>query len=392
MRYVVITGGVLSGIGKGTIASSLCHLLSNSGVKTSAMKIDPYLNYDAGTMNPYQHGEVFVLDDGSESDLDLGNYERYLDRNLNGDSSITTGKVYKEVIEKELKDWLNSEIILELVDRDQLKKSIRESVNLIVNGEKNFLAGSTIDSMARKLAFQIAEKLGITEFLGGEVSITTHFRRFTVFDDQHEDSFFSLYEKEMARKEKENLSSPIFIIDPIKSIDKVISEGKRIEGTAHEIDKIIKEDKIISGLKRFNFNNLVFEGVEDDVSMDSMGDGFKALIGILASLYQQPKNTIVLIEEPEVHMHPGYLQELAKYLILLSRTRNIQLFISTHSMELINCFLDIDLMPPLNSDFVKSEFFMLRLNQLENVVVSEEIDYNEADMAIKELEWDLRGI
>jgi predicted ATP-dependent endonuclease of OLD family len=295
-------------------------------------------------------------------------------------------------IEKELKDWLNSEIILELVDRDQLKKSIRESVNLIVNGEKNFLAGSTIDSMARKLAFQIAEKLGITEFLGGEVSITTHFRRFTVFDDQHEDSFFSLYEKEMARKEKENLSSPIFIIDPIKSIDKVISEGKRIEGTAHEIDKIIKEDKIISGLKRFNFNNLVFEGVEDDVSMDSMGDGFKALIGILASLYQQPKNTIVLIEEPEVHMHPGYLQELAKYLILLSRTRNIQLFISTHSMELINCFLDIDLMPPLNSDFVKSEFFMLRLNQLENVVVSEEIDYNEADMAIKELEWDLRGI
>ena len=83
MRYVVITGGVLSGIGKGTIASSLCHLLSNSGVKTSAMKIDPYLNYDAGTMNPYQHGEVFVLDDGSESDLDLGNYERYLDRNLN---------------------------------------------------------------------------------------------------------------------------------------------------------------------------------------------------------------------------------------------------------------------------------------------------------------------
>ena len=76
MRYVVITGGVLSGIGKGTIASSICYLLKNSGLRVTALKIDPYLNYDAGTMNPYQHGEVFVLDDGSEVDLDLGNYER----------------------------------------------------------------------------------------------------------------------------------------------------------------------------------------------------------------------------------------------------------------------------------------------------------------------------
>ena len=96
MKYIVITGGVLSGIGKGTIASSLCHILTNSGVKVTALKIDPYLNYDAGTMNPYQHGEVFVLDDGSEVDLDLGNYERYLDRSLTGNNNITTGKVYKE--------------------------------------------------------------------------------------------------------------------------------------------------------------------------------------------------------------------------------------------------------------------------------------------------------
>ena len=75
MRYIVITGGVLSGLGKGTITSSLSHLLKSNGLKVTAMKIDPYLNYDAGTMNPYQHGEVFVLDDGSEVDLDLGNYE-----------------------------------------------------------------------------------------------------------------------------------------------------------------------------------------------------------------------------------------------------------------------------------------------------------------------------
>ena len=101
MHYVVITGGVISGLGKGTITSSLGHLLKSHGLSVTALKIDPYLNYDAGTMNPYQHGEVFVLDDGSEVDLDLGNYERFIGSDLAGDNNITTGKVYKEVIEKE---------------------------------------------------------------------------------------------------------------------------------------------------------------------------------------------------------------------------------------------------------------------------------------------------
>ena len=138
MQYVVITGGVLSGIGKGTIASSLCHILSNSGVKTSALKIDPYLNYDAGTMNPYQHGEVFVLDDGSEADLDLGNYERYLNRSLNGDNSITTGKVYKEVIEKERRgEYLGSTVQIIPHITNEIKRRIRkvatdQNVDLLV--------------------------------------------------------------------------------------------------------------------------------------------------------------------------------------------------------------------------------------------------------------------
>ena len=101
MHYVAITGGVISGLGKGTITSSLSHILSNSGHKVSAMKIDPYLNFDAGTMNPYQHGEVFVLNDGGEVDLDLGNYERFLNRNLLKENNITTGKIYSRVIEKE---------------------------------------------------------------------------------------------------------------------------------------------------------------------------------------------------------------------------------------------------------------------------------------------------
>jgi CTP synthase len=101
MKYIFVTGGVLSGLGKGITASSVGRLLKSKGLKVTAIKIDPYLNIDAGTMNPFEHGEVFVLEDGGEVDLDLGNYERYLDVNLTSSHNITTGKVYRAVIEKE---------------------------------------------------------------------------------------------------------------------------------------------------------------------------------------------------------------------------------------------------------------------------------------------------
>ncbi len=101
MKFVCITGGVLSGLGKGVITSSIGLLLKSCGYSVTAIKIDPYLNCDAGTMNPYEHGEVFVLADGSEVDLDLGNYERFLDIELSSDHNITTGKVYERVIQKE---------------------------------------------------------------------------------------------------------------------------------------------------------------------------------------------------------------------------------------------------------------------------------------------------
>ena len=101
MKFIIVTGGVLSGLGKGITASSIGRLLKSRGFSVSAIKIDPYLNCDAGTMNPFQHGEVFVLEDGGEVDLDLGNYERFLDVDLSSQHNITTGKVYKAVIEKE---------------------------------------------------------------------------------------------------------------------------------------------------------------------------------------------------------------------------------------------------------------------------------------------------
>ena len=100
-KYVVITGSVISGVGKGTISSSLCRLLQDRGMKVEPIKLEAYLNVDSGTLNPFRHGEVFVLDDGSETDLDLGTYERALDKNLQGDNFVTSGKIYQKIIEKE---------------------------------------------------------------------------------------------------------------------------------------------------------------------------------------------------------------------------------------------------------------------------------------------------
>lgn len=100
-KYVFITGGVVSGLGKGITAASLGRLLKNRGYKVTIQKFDPYINVDPGTMNPYEHGEVFVTDDGAETDLDLGHYERFIDENLTQNSSITMGKIYSRVIEKE---------------------------------------------------------------------------------------------------------------------------------------------------------------------------------------------------------------------------------------------------------------------------------------------------
>jgi len=100
-KFVFVTGGVVSSLGKGITAASLGTLLKKRGLKISIIKLDPYINVDAGTMNPFQHGEVFVTDDGAETDLDLGHYERFVDESLVSDNNVTTGKIYSSVISKE---------------------------------------------------------------------------------------------------------------------------------------------------------------------------------------------------------------------------------------------------------------------------------------------------
>ena len=110
-KYIFVTGGVVSGLGKGITAASVGRLLKNRGYKVANQKFDPYINVDPGTMSPYEHGEVFVTDDGAETDLDLGHYERFTDVNLNKNCSISTGQIYQEVLEKERRgDYLGKTV------------------------------------------------------------------------------------------------------------------------------------------------------------------------------------------------------------------------------------------------------------------------------------------
>ncbi len=126
-KYIFITGGVLSSVGKGITTASLGLLLSRRGYKTTAIKIDPYVNVDAGTMNPYMHGEIFVTEDGGETDLDLGHYERFLDINLSKKNNITTGQIYLSVIEKERRgEFLGQTVQVIPHITDEIKSRIRE--------------------------------------------------------------------------------------------------------------------------------------------------------------------------------------------------------------------------------------------------------------------------
>ncbi|CAK8562051.1 unnamed protein product [Lathyrus sativus] len=137
MKYVLVTGGVVSGLGKGVTASSIGLLLKACGLRVTAIKIDPYLNTDAGTMSPIEHGEVYVLDDGGEVDLDLGNYERFMDVKLTRDNNITTGKIYQSVIDKERRgDYLGKTVQVVPHITDAIQDWIERVAHVPVDGKE----------------------------------------------------------------------------------------------------------------------------------------------------------------------------------------------------------------------------------------------------------------
>ncbi|MCD6106811.1 MAG: CTP synthase, partial [Caldisericaceae bacterium] len=125
-KYIFVTGGVMSSLGKGISSASLGRILKSEGYKVTILKFDPYLNIDAGSQNPFQHGEVFVTEDGAETDLDLGHYERFLDEDLFQENNVTSGQVYQTVIQKERRgDYLGSTVQIIPHITEEIKKRIR---------------------------------------------------------------------------------------------------------------------------------------------------------------------------------------------------------------------------------------------------------------------------
>ena len=163
-KFIFVTGGVVSSIGKGVCVGSIGRILKSRGLSVSLLKLDPYLNVDPGTMSPYQHGEVFVMTDGAEVDLDLGNYERFLKCNLTSEHNITTGKVYKKVIEKERRgDYLGQTVQI-------IPHIVREIVDSIKNAAKNAKAdvcvielGGTVGDIESMPFMEAARLLGREE-------------------------------------------------------------------------------------------------------------------------------------------------------------------------------------------------------------------------------------
>ena len=158
-RQIFVTGGVASSLGKGLTASSLGHLLRARGLSVTMQKLDPYLNVDPGTMNPFQHGEVFVTEDGAETDLDLGHYERFLDEDLDGLNNVTTGQVYSTVIEKERRgDYLGDTVQVIPHITDEIKRRMRLPATW----------GGSSDQQDARTAGRTAPDVIITE-IGGTV-------------------------------------------------------------------------------------------------------------------------------------------------------------------------------------------------------------------------------
>ncbi|RIJ77616.1 CTP synthase [Nakamurella silvestris] len=136
-KHIFVTGGVASSLGKGLTASSLGQLLTSRGMRVTMQKLDPYINVDPGTMNPFQHGEVFVTEDGTESDLDIGHYERFLDRDLTADANVTTGKVYSRVIARERRgEYLGDTVqVIPHITNEIKERILAMSAEVDVNGE-----------------------------------------------------------------------------------------------------------------------------------------------------------------------------------------------------------------------------------------------------------------
>ena len=187
---------------------------------------------------------------------------------------------------------------------------------------------------------------------------------------------------------------PVTLVkDPTLNLRWITSKGEGSQKLALEIEEIIKREALIPGLARFDFSEVVFETLSGRkaIPFERMGDGFQALVAILSLLKALKGSRIILLEEPELHMHPGYVSELVKYLSQMSSSLNIQLFITTHSYDLIGSLFE-QKESDQQMEFLRNNLLLLRLTKNENTVIGESIYFDEAGSSLSDLQLDLRGI
>lgn len=276
--------------------------------------------------------------------------------------------------------------------RDQFIRAVKESIEVTVKSGNEIYTGKTYKSILLELLRVLIEKTLNT----GEKknAIQNILLNQLFYLDRYQTLSEGIFGETKITGSPREKQKVFYLKDPLSYLKQLKSNKEPAEKLEFDIETIIKEENLVKNLLRFGFEAILVEssGGPKEILLDMMGDGFKTLISVLSLLTDSPRNSIILLEEPEVHLHPGYVIELVRNLISLSRSSGIQLFISTHSYDLIDSFLNMDELEEQDKKFLESEFVIIRLTKNNDIVLSEEIDYMMAKESLNTLLLDLRGI
>lgn len=311
--------------------------------------------------------------------------DHYFRRVKNVSSSL---KALKNFVDMDISEFpeLVQETVEEKMSSDVIGKLSQECIILRRGDGESFFFGEEFRHLQDDITLEVIEKaIGKHSDLERRILRTSFIRFNSSLVSRIEDNNSSAITK---------YNEVTLVKDPLRYLRGILEKDKGKQELALEIEKILKKEKIVPNLLRFDFTEIVFEtpnGIKS-VSFNRMGEGFQALVAILTLLKSiNNSKTIFLIEEPEVHMHPGYVIELVKYLAQVSASLNVQIFITSHSYDLIQSLLD-ESYPEQLKLFLKENLLLLRLTRSEDTVIGENISYDEAKSDISDLQLDLRGV
>ncbi|MCK4730314.1 MAG: AAA family ATPase [Candidatus Aenigmarchaeota archaeon] len=285
-------------------------------------------------------------------------------------------KVEKRKLTKELENYLEKVLNNILTPKILLDLS-QNCIFIIINGKKK------IYYPVHFLRQNESIENGISENITNKLN-----KKFNSYFDSFMLQLFIAEQYKPDIKTNNKSKKVIFIKNPKSEINLKGEEGETTK--IYKIENIIKEYKLIKNLKRFSFEYLSFED-SPEIPYDFMGDGFKQLVGILWCL-SDVKDKVVLIEEPETNMHPGYIGQLMKFILELSEKMNIQFFITTHNIDSIESFFNEEILSKKEKKYLEKEFSILRLEKIKNHIILNEMSYKKAKEDRKDLLMDLRGI